>query len=155
MITKLLKNLFSKAETDSTTKANLAEQSAKDYAYSLRHLDYANAVKPLSADKKSDWTYTAQEDGLLILHFVATTREYMTASVNGTVVFYITPDYISGSSVPMANVAQVELQEGDVFTITGVKTNGYLGKSTIFVPYKVGGVILNLFHALLERGCVA
>lgn len=136
-VKNLFKNLLTKAEQDSTTKASLAEQNAKDYAISLRYLDYANAIHPLSNSQQSDWTYTAPNDGLLMLNFLATNRNYISTTVNGNRYAHMTPMWTS--NINGVSAFQTFLKKGDVFVISGLSATCSLMTNTAFVPFVVGG----------------
>lgn len=136
-IKNLFKNLLTKAEQDSTTKASLAEQNAKDYAISLRYLDYANKETPLSTARTSDWTYTAQNDGILMLDFVSTSRGYISTTINGTGYAHFTP--LWSTSINGVSAFQIYLKAGDVIVISGMSATCSLMTNTAFVPFVVGG----------------
>lgn len=138
----LLKNLWQRAK--SYSDSNL--QTSKEYAVSVRNLDYANLENPLSSSVTAQWTYTATKDGILILDIIATTREYLTSTVNGKTTWHFTPMFISNSTIPMLSVLQMELSKDDVFVLSGLRSTCYLSPLTNFVPYKIGGVILNLLN---------
>lgn len=136
-VKNLFKNLLTKAEQDSTTKASLAEQNAKDYAVTVRRLDYANAISPISTNQTTQWTYTAPSDGVLMVNFNASARAYTSSSINGEGYAHITPTFVSGQV--MVSEYQVMLSRGDVFVLAGLSANCFAMTNTKFVPYIVGG----------------
>lgn len=129
----LLKNLWQRAK--SYSDSNL--QTAKDYGESLRVLDYANAISPLSANVTSSWTYTATSDGILFYSFVCTSRSYVTVKVNDVGIHDFAFSY--NSSYPSTFGNNVRLNKNDIFSVSGLSSGTQLSRSTKFVPYTVGG----------------
>lgn len=121
-----------------------ALQEAKDYGESLRILDYANTVSPLLSNQTSNWTYTVAKDGELVLGLATNTRTYINVKVNGNTAYSVACTY--GNGQPVLPVS-LRVAKSDIVTVEGLSANCYLFKdATKFIPYKVGGVILNLLN---------
>lgn len=139
----ILKNLWKSARSYSDN----ALQTSKDYGESLRVLDYDNAISPLSADVTTSWTYTAPNDGILFYPFVCTARSYVSVKVNNVGIHDFAFSY--NSSYPSTFGNNVRLSKGDVFSVSGLSSGTKLSSLTKFVPFKVGGVILNHFRRVV------
>lgn len=109
-----------------------------------RKLDWANATKPVPSGQRSTWTFTAQEDGELLIAFFSGPRTYIGMFVNDNRIFDFA---VNQGSYTSAIPVTIILSKGDVLKVADLNNNTFVGSETLFIPFKnVGGVILNLLN---------
>ena len=89
--------------------------------------------RPLSADRKSDWVWTAPYTGVLYLSFVSSTRTYISVEWNNAHLPHVAiPPASPNALMPYT----ILLKKGDKVGVYGLNNVCYLsGTMTAFVAY--------------------
>lgn len=91
--------------------------------------------RPLSADRKSDWVWTAPHTGVLYLSFVSISRTYISVEWNDARL----PHVALSTASPSPNVLMpytILVKKGDKVAVYGLNNDCYLHSAlTAFVAY--------------------
>ena len=102
-----------------STKKLLAKIADKiDHLYEPSSL----AVRPLSANQTSDWSYTVPQTGILYLNFISTVRTYCGITWNGAAI----GDIAIAPSEATTALVTIPVKKGDVIAVTGLTSNCFL-----------------------------
>ena len=98
----------------------------------ISKMKWGTPIFPLSADRTSNWSFTAPSFGFLYAGMRSTSRNYIGIKVNGTAII----GYASSDSAD--NVAYaVPCNAGDVVDFEGLTTNTFLIRAlTFFISFE-------------------
>lgn len=91
--------------------------------------------RPLSADQKSNWSYSVPHTGTLYLYFTGTVRTYCPIFWNSSIIGSVS---MPSSSVPLIQTVTINVKKGDTIVVNALNNDCYLsGTGTCLIASKV------------------
>ena len=88
--------------------------------------------RPLNQQAESEWTYTVEASGILLLVFLVYARSYMTVKINGATVGVVA---LNGGTAPESTTISIPVAKGQVVTVTNLTTNSRLDTFSSLIAY--------------------